>query len=336
MSCIQKTYRQTNLVSDIPGSAAKTDPDVINAWGIVAVDGGFWVLLNGTNMLKWYDNLGNLIKAYSTPPGATNGPTGLAKVPVQHIGGPEFVFVTEGGVLGSFVPSLLNPVVVNQTDATSVYKGVAILGNFIYVANFNKGRVDVFNLSDFTPVPAAAIVDAGLAAANYNPFNVYSDGKDLFITYALFDTVDMRDNINGPGNGYLSVWTGGVLRRLANRGPLNAPWGMLRVCSKLYVGNFGDGVINVFDITKNYGDCNDPICRCKCMSAEFCESLKNKCGSPIQIDGLWGITNWNGGATITFAAGSQDEEHGLIGVLTPNLHAEAGVFYPSASPCSQL
>ena len=42
-------YSQTNLVSDIPGLAAKTDPNLVNPWGIAESGGSpFWVSDNGS------------------------------------------------------------------------------------------------------------------------------------------------------------------------------------------------------------------------------------------------------------------------------------------------
>ena len=42
-------YQQTNLVSDIPGLAAFTDPHLVNPWGIsLSSTSPFWVSDNGT------------------------------------------------------------------------------------------------------------------------------------------------------------------------------------------------------------------------------------------------------------------------------------------------
>ena len=50
--------------------------------------------------------------------------------------------------------------------------------------------------------------------------------------------------------------------------------------------------------------------------------LRGPKGSPITIDGLWGLGFGNGATagpvnTLFFAAGIQDEAHGLFGTLTP-------------------
>ncbi len=42
---------QTNLVSDLPGVAAVTDPNLVNPWGISESSGSpFWISDNGANV----------------------------------------------------------------------------------------------------------------------------------------------------------------------------------------------------------------------------------------------------------------------------------------------
>ena len=54
------TYRRTNLVSDVPGRAQVTDPNLVNAWGLSYGPGTpLWVADNGTG------------RARSTPVGST-------------------------------------------------------------------------------------------------------------------------------------------------------------------------------------------------------------------------------------------------------------------------
>src|SRR5438874_7758796 len=45
-----QAYRQTNLVSDIPGFGAIQDPFLVNPWGVTATASSpFWVANNGTS-----------------------------------------------------------------------------------------------------------------------------------------------------------------------------------------------------------------------------------------------------------------------------------------------
>ena len=46
---------QTNLVSDIPGLAKLTDPDLVNAWGIsFGSTSPFWISDNGKGLATLY------------------------------------------------------------------------------------------------------------------------------------------------------------------------------------------------------------------------------------------------------------------------------------------
>src|SRR5205807_1867027 len=48
-------YRQTNLVSDIPGLAAVTDPNLVNSWGLShGPTTPWWVSDNGTGVATLY------------------------------------------------------------------------------------------------------------------------------------------------------------------------------------------------------------------------------------------------------------------------------------------
>src|SRR5207253_1960753 len=122
------------------------------------------------------------------------------------------------------------------------------------------------------------------------------------------------DEVKGPGLGIVDVFdlAGNVLRRLvSNGGPLNAPWGFALAPSTfgtfanaLLVGNFGDGTINAFNPT----------------TGAYVGVLEGQNGAPLVNDGLWGITFGNGGnggspGVLYFAAGIDDEAHGLFGSI---------------------
>jgi hypothetical protein len=69
--------------------------------------------------------------------------------------------------------------------------------------------------------------------------------------------------------------------------------------NELWVGNFGDGFINVYDP----------------MTGAFIETLMRADGTPLQFDGLWDmLPAQNGG--VFFTAGIADEAHGLFGLIT--------------------
>jgi uncharacterized protein (TIGR03118 family) len=83
-----------------------------------------------------------------------------------------------------------------------------------------------------------------------------------------------------------------------------APAGFGHFGGRLLVGNFGDGIINAYDLA----------------TGKWVGRLEGQRHKPIRIDGLWGIAFGNGLAnqpvdTLFFAAGPDDETHGLYGRL---------------------
>src|SRR5206468_6106311 len=80
--------------------------------------------------------------------------------------------------------------------------------------------------------------------------------------------------------------------------PIYAPWGLALVEGNLWVGNFGDGLIN------NYNPVN----------GDFIETLMRLDGTPLQFDGLWDLLPQDAG--VFFTAGIADEAHGLFGIIT--------------------
>jgi uncharacterized protein (TIGR03118 family) len=97
-------------------------------------------------------------------------------------------------------------------------------------------------------------------------------------------------------------------------GSLDAPWGIAWAPSNfgeasrdLLIGNFGDGVINVFDPREHGAFDHDG-------------SLHGLNGTPIVIPGLWALQFGNGAAagpsnTLFFTAGPDGETHGLFGSI---------------------
>ena len=66
------SYTRTDLVSDVPGRAKFTDPNLVNAWGS-ALGGVFWVADNGTGLSTLYALDGTPQSLVVTiPPSASN------------------------------------------------------------------------------------------------------------------------------------------------------------------------------------------------------------------------------------------------------------------------
>ena len=101
-------YKQTNLVSNIPGMAATTDPNLVNAWGISrGTTTPWWVSDNGTGLATLYTGTGSIVPLVVTIPAADSGtgtPTGQIFNGTQDFqltpGNPaRFLFVTEDGTV---------------------------------------------------------------------------------------------------------------------------------------------------------------------------------------------------------------------------------------------
>ena len=318
-------YTQTNLVSDIPGLAATTDPNLVNAWGIAFSSGSpVWIADNGTGLSTLYTGTGSIVPLVVTipPPGAA-APTGVVfngggafNVTENEVTGSSvFIFDTEGGTISGWSPGvdLHNAIIaVDNSGAGAVYKGLAIGstsdGSFIYANNFNSGWVEMYD-SKFQWVKNFTDTDL---PRGYAPFGIQNINGKLYVTFALQDE-DKEDDVAGPGHGFLDVFdlNGNKLKRLVSHGELNSPWGLALAPSNfgkfsgdLLVGNFGNGHINAFRIT-------DGAAR---------GHMLRPAGKTLEIEGLWGLAFGNGAAagptnTLLFTAGPNDEADGLFGSI---------------------
>src|SRR5262249_19886064 len=162
-----------NLVSNIPGLAASTDPNLINPWGVSLTSTGlFRVSDNGTGLSTVYDVNGNpqpgtvVIPLLAGGTGDASAPTGNVRntttdfvISENGRSGPATnLFATEDGTIAAWNPDV-DPdhalIVADQSATGAVYKSLTLAsnagGNFIYATNFHNGTVDVFD-SVFRPV----------------------------------------------------------------------------------------------------------------------------------------------------------------------------------------
>lgn len=315
------SYVQTNLVSDLPGVAAHQDTDLVNPWGITAgPTTPFWISDNGMGLSTLYDGTGTKIPLVITVPPAGSAPTGVVFNGTAGFSGSHFIFDTEGGTIAAWSSGTSAAVQVTSA-AGSVYKGLALgnngSGDLLYAANFGLGRVDVFD-SAFAPKTVSGGFTDPTLPAGYAPFDIRNLNGKLYVTYALQDAAH-HDDVAGAGHGFIDVFdmNGTLLQRLASNGALDSPWGLALAPSQfgalggdLLVGNFGDGMINAYDAS----------------SGAFLGALDGAGGSPIVIQGLWGLDFGNGAHsqgtnTLFFTAGIPGngavEDHGLFGALNP-------------------
>jgi uncharacterized protein (TIGR03118 family) len=317
----RNAYSVVPLVSDQPGVAPNTDPNLVNAWGLTSgPTTPWWVADNGTDKSTLYRGMDGLPQAlvvdvHNAPTGTVfNSTTGFA-LPTGGVA--RFLFDTEEGkVLGWNQAQGTNSVVVADLGDGSIYKGLAIAstsaGPRLYAANFKHARVDVFDGS-FNLVPGG-FVDPGLPSG-YAPFGIQTIGNRVFVSYAQQDA-DAEDEVAGQGKGFVDAYdtAGNLLARVAQHGQLNAPWGLAlapngfgRFAGDLLVGNFGDGQVNAYEELGN---------------GHFVHrgELRDESGKSLSIDGLWALEVGQGGnngpaGTLFFTAGPDDETHGLFGQI---------------------
>jgi uncharacterized protein (TIGR03118 family) len=316
------TYSWTNLQSDIAGVAQHVDPNLVNPWGMaVGSTGIIWVSDNGTGVSTLYNQDGTAVSlVVEIPTAARNreggNPTGIVfnstaffQVTKNGTSAPAiFIFVSEDGSISGWNPTLDQTHAIIAVDNgtnrgvnRAIYKGttlgVANGHNFLYVTDFHTGKVETYD-ENFHQVNPNAFVDPNLPAG-YAPFGIRNFNNQIYVTYAKQDH-KKEDDVACPGCGFVNVFdtSGNFLSRLISNGNLNAPWGLALVDGELWVGNFGDGLIN------NY----DPV------TGDLIETLMRADGTPLQFDGLWDLLPLGDG--VYFTAGIADEEHGLFGLIT--------------------
>ncbi|HMF70817.1 MAG TPA: TIGR03118 family protein [Flavitalea sp.] len=319
--------KQFNLVAntDMYG-ATRIDPKLLNAWGIAFSGTGTpWISSTGAGVSVIYDREGVQVLApvnIPSPAGPTGGtPTGQVANSsstdfiLSNGQAARFIFVNLDGVISGWNgPAGSNALLAKNNVGQAVYTGVALASdngqNFLYVANAMKGTVDVFDRT-FNAVTTKPFNDPYLPSG-YVPFNVHLVGDKLYVAYTKL-AADGRA-LRQQGNGVVNIFsTGGVLlKRFADYGKLNAPWGVALAPAGFFpgedaqqailIGNFGDGKINAY-----------------MPDGKFIDQLKVN-NKTVAIDGLWEISFPPVTSTIDpnrlyFAAGPNDEKDGLFGYL---------------------
>jgi len=318
-------FEQTNLVSDVPGWAARTDNALVNPWGIAELPAGpIWISDNGTGLSSIFNNAGTALRspvtiptpdssAGGTPSGIVfNSTTDFTFMINKQMVASKFIFATEDGILAAWGGGNGATVVADQSMANAVYKGLALAqdggNNFLYATNFHEARIDVFD-KNFHLVGGKPFHDPNIPHG-FAPFNIRLIGGWLYVTYAKQKAPDNHDDLAGPGNGFVDIFRtdGSLVKRFATRGALNSPWGIVEATEgfghdtehAILVGNFGDGRIDVYD-----------------DDGRWAGPLKDG-GRPISIDGLWSLENNipnTDSSRLYFTAGPVMESHGLFGYL---------------------
>ena len=204
----------------------------------------------------------------------------------------RFLWATEDGGIAAWAGGASATIKFAATDG-AVYKGLAMAGDGgshfrIYAADFHNGKIDVIDFNFAKTTVPGGFADPTIPAG-FKPFNILNIQGDLYVAYALKEE-DEDDEVAGPGLGL--AWA-----PISSYGDFS---------NALLVGNFGDGTINAYDL----------------KNSTFAGQLRTTQGQVLKIDGLWGIAFGNGFQqqptdTLFFAAGPDEETHGLYGKIEP-------------------
>ncbi|MBV9927658.1 MAG: TIGR03118 family protein [Acidobacteria bacterium] len=348
-------FRQTNLISDVPGLAPILDPLLVNPWGLTVRNASpFWVANNGTSttqLIRTATGGGDPVvlnpnpQTISIPGGLPTGTVGntttdfvipppATPTPTPTPGPANFLFASITGNItawnGNSGPAAQTVVAMPGHVWTGLAIGAATGGNRLYAADFANNHIDVFT-GTFTPTTVTGgFIDATIPAG-YAPFNIQNLGGSfpLYVTYAK---VGMGGrSAAGVGLGFVRRFSTDGVRDLSfaingNDGTspdassqLNAPWGL--AIAPASFGRYGGALL-----VGNFGEGNASIHAYNPSTGAPLDggdnALKNEDGQGIEIDELWALQFGNGGNggdpnTLYFTAGPGEEEHGLFGKLNP-------------------
>lgn len=333
-------FSQTNLVSDVPGLAALTDPNLKNPWGVsFSAASPFWISDQGTSISTLYTVTGTNVSkvalnvAIPKTAAGPQGPTGqvnnstsafLLTAPAAAGAPPvsapaAFIFANLNGTISAWNRGAGTTAQVQATTAGAVYTGLAIgsntLGPLLYAANGAQNRIDVFN-GAFARVNlgANAFVNPDQRLTGLVPFNVAQINNRIYVTYAAPGRAAQIAAREGSGAVAIFDTSGNLIQTLIAGSELASPWGITQAPAGF--GNFG-GDLLIGNFSFAAGDINafDPL------TGAFVGTISSSVNNPIVNSGLWDLTFGNGVSggdrgTLYFTAGINGEANGLFGAIT--------------------
>lgn len=323
-SLAKAQYTETILVADSTNTAATAnppDPFLVNAWGLVHGPGTpWWVADNGTGWSTLYTAAGAKVPLNVAIPSAVKGnpgsPTGVVfngsgQFKIQGWSA-LFIFASLDGTISGWAPQVdLHHAIlqVNKSKLRASYTALAItkhsIGpNFLFAADTANNKVDIFD-DHFKPM---GFFTDRTVPKGFTAFGIRDLGGLLYVSFA--------DSAGGPG-GVIDIFTesGRFVKRLAQGGVLNQPWGFAVAPS-----NFGP-LSNTLLVSNNI-DVAGTINAFNAVTGDFVGTVSDANGNPIQIDQLWAIDfgdglGANGAPTeMFFTAGPAGNAQGIFGSIT--------------------
>ena len=202
-------YKQTNLVSDLPGMAPVTDPNLKNPWGLTRSSGSpFWVGNNNSGTSTLYDGSGNAQNFFPDPhpdsngnginslfnnfvmvpppgfaPGTQSAPTGVVFngsktdfLLVPGMAGTQaiFIFATEDGTISGWNPGVNPPASVTNAILKVDNSDKGSPNSAVY-KGMTSAEIDGHKFLYVTNFRSAKVEIYG---TNFNPVNL---GDEAFV-----------------------------------------------------------------------------------------------------------------------------------------------------------
>jgi uncharacterized protein (TIGR03118 family) len=334
-------FKQTNLVSNMPGLATITAPNLVNPWGVSFADGSpIWISDQGTqtSILPGVTGSTGVTATPFTvniPPTGASGPTGqvanalaiagsssagfdISKASGGNGAPADFIFANLNGSIAAWDGVPTTQAFTQVTVAKASFTGLAInqADTELFAANDAGGTIDAFNNKFQLISTNAFATPMAIEKDGFVPFNVTDLGGNVFVTYA--PSGHTAQTMATAGKGAVAEFSeSGKLENTIVGGPLASPFGVAiapssfgKLGGDLLVGNFSF-VPGVADMINAFNPVTDALV----------DSIEVNPGMGNTAGGLWSIVFGGGGSdgtpnTLFFTDGINGEKDGLFGSLT--------------------
>jgi uncharacterized protein (TIGR03118 family) len=332
----QAQFKQTDLVSDMPGLATTTDAMLKNPWGVSFANGSpIWISDQGTQTSPLFSVTASAgvskqpLFTVNIPPAGVSGPTGQVANAMGmgfDVGNggdgksANFIFANLNGSISAWDNSPHTQAITQTSVSGASFTGLAInsTDTMLFAANDAGGTIDAFNNSFQLISTNAFATPTAVSAKGLVPFNVTDLGGNVFVTYAPSGHTAQTKATAGEG-AVAEFSESGKLENTIVGGELASPWGVAlapmsfgKFGGDLLVGNFSF-VSGVADVINAFNPVTDALVGS--IDVNPGTSMGNTAG------GLWSIVFGGSGSdgtpnTLFFTDGINGEKDGLFGSLT--------------------